>query len=339
MSEIGTRRTRMIKSHSSGSPWNVCLMKFTLPDPTCGFRIVMLTGVFRFEKKNVTLSRWSYGVLLWEIVTYGGSPYPGIKNVEIFEFLKKGYRMSQPEGCPSELYALMRRTWEKESEDRPDFATIRHLLDDMMERSQGGDYFQLHVSREVTPVEAEGQRSPDGTLEADVTYSSLQLPDCPLAEEMASEAARRADSPESASSPPPLTYSENVLYSSVDSNIPPKEPIGQAPTQSRRSSSSTSLYELHIPYDSNSDEPLYENELCLLTINEKGIASAPAHEAPFEFKMVGSETEAHLVHDDGEGVGAEVQVPPPALHFVSNGKGKRKVGGGRKPNFPTAVFV
>lgn len=45
---------------------------------------------------------WSYGILLWELVTLGSTPYPGATGREIFSLLKEGYRMSQPESCTNE---------------------------------------------------------------------------------------------------------------------------------------------------------------------------------------------------------------------------------------------
>ncbi|NXX67290.1 ABL2 kinase, partial [Spizella passerina] len=49
-----------------------------------------------------------FGVLLWEIATYGMSPYPGIDLSQVYDLLEKGYRMEQPEGCPPKVYELMR---------------------------------------------------------------------------------------------------------------------------------------------------------------------------------------------------------------------------------------
>lgn len=45
---------------------------------------------------------------MWEIATYGMSPYPGIDLSQVYDLLEKGYRMEQPEGCPPKVYELMR---------------------------------------------------------------------------------------------------------------------------------------------------------------------------------------------------------------------------------------
>jgi serine/threonine protein kinase len=50
---------------------------------------------------------WSFGVLLWELATYGRPPYSGIDLFSVLEKLEDGFRMPRPEGCPAEVYALM----------------------------------------------------------------------------------------------------------------------------------------------------------------------------------------------------------------------------------------
>lgn len=47
---------------------------------------------------------WSFGVLMWEIFTLGGSPYPGIPVEELFKLLKEGHRMDKPGNCTNELW-------------------------------------------------------------------------------------------------------------------------------------------------------------------------------------------------------------------------------------------
>ncbi|KAJ8336360.1 hypothetical protein SKAU_G00375800 [Synaphobranchus kaupii] len=68
---------------------------------------------------------WSYGVLLWEIFSLGSSPYPGIPvDSTFYKMIKDGYRMSQPEFAPSEMYDVMKSCWEAEPLRRPGFGKI-----------------------------------------------------------------------------------------------------------------------------------------------------------------------------------------------------------------------
>ena len=50
---------------------------------------------------------WSFGVLLWELATYGRAPYTGIDLFSVLDKLENGFRMPRPEGCPVEVYSLM----------------------------------------------------------------------------------------------------------------------------------------------------------------------------------------------------------------------------------------
>ena len=51
----------------------------------------------------------AFGILLWELATYGMSPYPGIDLSQVYEMLESGYRMPCPDGCPQEVYDMMRK--------------------------------------------------------------------------------------------------------------------------------------------------------------------------------------------------------------------------------------
>ncbi|XP_041861192.1 tyrosine-protein kinase ABL2 isoform X2 [Melanotaenia boesemani] len=78
---------------------------------------------------------WAFGVLLWEIATYGMSPYPGIDLSLVYDLLEKGYRMEQPEGCPPKVYELMRACWQWSLLDRPSFAEIHQAFETMFHDS------------------------------------------------------------------------------------------------------------------------------------------------------------------------------------------------------------
>ncbi|XP_061094291.1 tyrosine-protein kinase ABL2 isoform X2 [Conger conger] len=78
---------------------------------------------------------WAFGVLLWEIATYGMSPYPGIDLSQVYDLLEKGYRMEQPEGCPPKVYELMRACWQWSPLDRPSFAETHQAFETMFHDS------------------------------------------------------------------------------------------------------------------------------------------------------------------------------------------------------------
>uniref|UniRef100_A0A8C8A8U2 Fibroblast growth factor receptor 4 n=1 Tax=Oryzias sinensis TaxID=183150 RepID=A0A8C8A8U2_9TELE len=72
---------------------------------------------------------WSFGVLMWEIFTLGGSPYPGIPVEELFKLLKEGHRMDKPSNCTHELYMLMTECWHAIPNQRPTFKKLVEELD------------------------------------------------------------------------------------------------------------------------------------------------------------------------------------------------------------------
>uniref|UniRef100_A0A8V0Y6A9 Fibroblast growth factor receptor n=2 Tax=Gallus gallus TaxID=9031 RepID=A0A8V0Y6A9_CHICK len=87
---------------------------------------------------------WSFGILMWEIFTLGGSPYPGIPVEELFKLLKEGHRMDCPSNCTHELYMLMRECWHAVPSQRPTFKQLVEGLDKILaaiseEVSGGGD--------------------------------------------------------------------------------------------------------------------------------------------------------------------------------------------------------
>ncbi|XP_030050034.1 angiopoietin-1 receptor isoform X1 [Microcaecilia unicolor] len=76
---------------------------------------------------------WSYGILLWEIVSLGGTPYCGMTCAELYEKLPQGYRLEKPLNCDDEVYDLMRQCWREKAYERPSFAQILVSLNRMLE--------------------------------------------------------------------------------------------------------------------------------------------------------------------------------------------------------------
>ncbi|RWR99499.1 fibroblast growth factor receptor 3-like protein [Dinothrombium tinctorium] len=94
---------------------------------------------------------WSFGILLWEIMTLGGTPYPSIPVEKLFHLLKEGHRMEKPSGCPKDMYLLMRDCWKHHPEDRPSFTEIVITLDLMLTVASDQEYLDLNIALLDTP--------------------------------------------------------------------------------------------------------------------------------------------------------------------------------------------
>ena len=67
---------------------------------------------------------WSYGVLMWEIVTLGSTPYPGMSGSEVMKKVREGQRLEKPEHCDREIYNMMFYCWDKDPSERPTFTDL-----------------------------------------------------------------------------------------------------------------------------------------------------------------------------------------------------------------------
>ncbi|XP_043222345.1 fibroblast growth factor receptor 2-like isoform X1 [Amphibalanus amphitrite] len=98
-----------------------------------------------FERLYTTQSDvWSFGILLWEIFSMGGMPYPSIPNVEkLFSLLREGYRMERPPGCPQKLDDIMRQCWEYYPNLRPTFTELVEKLGTLLTSLAPQEYLDL----------------------------------------------------------------------------------------------------------------------------------------------------------------------------------------------------
>ncbi|XP_075467433.1 megakaryocyte-associated tyrosine-protein kinase isoform X1 [Ascaphus truei] len=83
----------------------------------------------RHNKFSSRSDVWSFGVLLWEVYSYGRAPYPKMSVKEVVEGVQRGYRMEPPEKCPPAVCSLMRSCWEAEPGKRPPFKKLRGKLE------------------------------------------------------------------------------------------------------------------------------------------------------------------------------------------------------------------
>uniref|UniRef100_A0A182N957 Tyrosine-protein kinase receptor n=1 Tax=Anopheles dirus TaxID=7168 RepID=A0A182N957_9DIPT len=71
---------------------------------------------------------WSFGVVLWEIYSYGLQPYYGYSNQEVINMVRARQLLPCPESCPSAVYSLMVECWHEQAVRRPTFPEIGHRL-------------------------------------------------------------------------------------------------------------------------------------------------------------------------------------------------------------------
>lgn len=71
---------------------------------------------------------WSFGVVLWEVFSYGLQPYYGFSNQEVMEMVRKRQLLPCPEDCPPRFYGLMTECWQEGPARRPRFKDIHSRL-------------------------------------------------------------------------------------------------------------------------------------------------------------------------------------------------------------------
>ncbi|XP_015758164.1 PREDICTED: fibroblast growth factor receptor 2-like [Acropora digitifera] len=87
---------------------------------------------------------WSYGILLWEIATYGETPYPSIRTPDqLKNDLSSGVRMSRPENCCEVLYELMTSSWKENPSERTQFTDIARKLESCLNKVYERKYVNI----------------------------------------------------------------------------------------------------------------------------------------------------------------------------------------------------
>ncbi|XP_073898213.1 ephrin type-A receptor 5 isoform X12 [Castor canadensis] len=85
-----------------------------------------------FRKFTSASDVWSYGIVMWEVVSYGERPYWEMTNQDVIKAVEEGYRLPSPMDCPAALYQLMLDCWQKDRNSRPKFDEIVNLLDKLI---------------------------------------------------------------------------------------------------------------------------------------------------------------------------------------------------------------
>ncbi|XP_059612426.1 fibroblast growth factor receptor homolog 1-like [Phlebotomus argentipes] len=115
-----------------------------------------LTDKFYDTKSDV----WSYGILLWEIMSFGEQPYPSIYSADDLNiFLRCDHRLDKPKRCSNNIYMLMRQCWQFNPQDRPNFSQLVGDLDKILSATANDEYLDLGVPLLETPPSSDDEES------------------------------------------------------------------------------------------------------------------------------------------------------------------------------------
>uniref|UniRef100_W5LIL1 Ephrin type-B receptor 3 n=1 Tax=Astyanax mexicanus TaxID=7994 RepID=W5LIL1_ASTMX len=85
-----------------------------------------------FRKFTSASDVWSYGIVMWEVMSFGERPYWDMSNQDVMNAVEQDYRLPPPMDCPAVLHQLMLECWVKERNARPRFAQIVSTLDKLL---------------------------------------------------------------------------------------------------------------------------------------------------------------------------------------------------------------
>ncbi|EEC18904.1 eph receptor tyrosine kinase, putative [Ixodes scapularis] len=85
-----------------------------------------------FRKFTSASDVWSFGIVCWEVMSYGERPYWNWSNQDVIKSIEKGYRLPAPMDCPEAVHQLMLDCWQKDRSHRPQFTNIVKTLDKLI---------------------------------------------------------------------------------------------------------------------------------------------------------------------------------------------------------------
>ncbi|XP_053563126.1 ephrin type-A receptor 10 isoform X2 [Bombina bombina] len=107
--------------------------------------------VIQYHRYSTASDVWSFGIVMWEVMSYGERPYWDMSNQDVIKAIEDGFRLPAPINSPPTLHQLMLDCWQKDRNDRPKFTHIHNIL-----------------TKQV--------QSPDKTKSATSTVSSTSIP-------------------------------------------------------------------------------------------------------------------------------------------------------------------
>uniref|UniRef100_A0A8C8RII8 receptor protein-tyrosine kinase n=1 Tax=Pelusios castaneus TaxID=367368 RepID=A0A8C8RII8_9SAUR len=117
--------SRVLEESSADPTYTSCLggkipIRWTAPE------------AIAFRKFTSASDAWSYGIVMWEVMSFGERPYWDMSNQDVINAIEQDYRLPPPPACPTALHQLMLDCWQKERSARPRFAQLVSSLDKLI---------------------------------------------------------------------------------------------------------------------------------------------------------------------------------------------------------------
>jgi serine/threonine protein kinase len=106
-----------------------------------------------YSKFTCASDVWSFGVLMWEVLSLGERPYWSWQNTDVVKALKCHYRLPPPKSCPDCLYKLMLNCWLVDRQTRPKFDNISLILDNILTKKSGDELRRPAKIQELLPID------------------------------------------------------------------------------------------------------------------------------------------------------------------------------------------
>ncbi|XP_078477965.1 ephrin type-A receptor 7-like [Lampetra planeri] len=120
-----------------------------------GKSVVLWTApeAIQYHRFSSASDVWSFGIVMWEVMSYGERPYWDMGNQDVIKAIEDGFRLPAPVNCPTHLHQLMLDCWQKERAERPSFSQIHSALSKSIRSPDGIGSSTLARSSSITLAE------------------------------------------------------------------------------------------------------------------------------------------------------------------------------------------
>ncbi|CCD65129.1 receptor protein-tyrosine kinase [Caenorhabditis elegans] len=136
----------------------------------------MSPEAIRHYEFSIKSDIWSFGILLFEVITLGGSPYPGMPPEDVLPFLEGGGRIEKPDNCPENFYDVMMQCWNADPDDRIEFSDVRMQLATQLEDiTEDYSYLKLDAAKDYYNVQYGDEKKTDVVIIPDEIIKPSKL--------------------------------------------------------------------------------------------------------------------------------------------------------------------